>query len=81
MQGAVTDIRKVMEGLAEGDFSNRIEADLKGDLLSIKQATNTSLENVEKSEQIKAELEHDARSPQQKMRGSGRRWTMSPPIP
>lgn len=61
MQGAVTDIRKVMEGLAKGDFSNRIEADLKGDLLSIKQATNTSLENVEKSEQIKAELEHDAK--------------------
>ncbi|WP_407334094.1 methyl-accepting chemotaxis protein [Enterovibrio sp. 27052020O] len=61
MQAAISDIRKVMEGLAEGDFSHRIETDLRGDLLSIKQATNTSLENVEASERMKAELEHDAK--------------------
>ncbi|WP_028021984.1 methyl-accepting chemotaxis protein [Enterovibrio calviensis] len=61
MQAAICDIRKVMEGLAEGDFSHRIESDLKGDLLSIKQATNTSLENVEASERMKAELERDAK--------------------
>ncbi|WP_394209078.1 methyl-accepting chemotaxis protein [Enterovibrio calviensis] len=61
MQAAIGDIRKVMEGLAEGDFSHRIETDLRGDLLSIKQATNTSLENVEASERMKAELERDAK--------------------
>lgn len=61
MQSALTDIKKVMEGLAKGDFSNRIETDLQGDLLAIKQATNTSLENVEKSEHAKAELEHEAK--------------------
>ncbi|USH05235.1 HAMP domain-containing protein [Grimontia kaedaensis] len=59
-QNAVEDIKKVMEGLAEGDFSNRIESDLKGDLLVIKQATNTSLENVEYSERAKAKLECEA---------------------
>ncbi|MDD1793697.1 methyl-accepting chemotaxis protein [Enterovibrio sp. ZSDZ42] len=61
MQAAICDIKKVMEGLAEGDFSHRIESDLKGDLLSIKLATNTSLENVEASERMKAELERDTK--------------------
>ncbi|WP_281545538.1 methyl-accepting chemotaxis protein [Grimontia sp. SpTr1] len=60
-QNAIEDIKKVMEGLAEGDFSNRIESDLKGDLLIIKQATNTSLENVEESERARAKLECEAK--------------------
>lgn len=60
-QAAVSEIKKVMEGLAKGDFSNRIEADFKGELLSIKEATNTSLANVEESETIRQELERDAK--------------------
>ncbi|WP_325894128.1 methyl-accepting chemotaxis protein [Grimontia sp. NTOU-MAR1] len=60
-QNAIEDIKKVMEGLAEGDFSNRIQSDLKGDLLVIKQATNTSLENVEESERVKAKMEYEAK--------------------
>ncbi len=60
-QQALSEINKVMEGLAKGDFSNRIEADFQGDLLSIKEATNTSLENVENSENLRAEMEKNAK--------------------
>ncbi|PMN92382.1 methyl-accepting chemotaxis protein [Enterovibrio norvegicus] len=60
-QQALSEINKVMEGLAKGDFSNRIEADFQGDLLSIKEATNTSLANVEHSENLRAEMEQTAK--------------------
>ncbi|WP_434362868.1 methyl-accepting chemotaxis protein [Parasalinivibrio latis] len=56
-QTAVVQIKKVMESLANGDFSKRIDAELKGDLLHIKDATNTSLENVEQIERNKKETE------------------------
>nr|WP_157828427.1 HAMP domain-containing protein [Enterovibrio nigricans] len=61
MQAAIGEIRKVMEGLADGDFSIRIKSEYSGDLLLIKQATNTSLENIEETESIKAELEQEAK--------------------
>ncbi|MDD1780253.1 methyl-accepting chemotaxis protein [Enterovibrio sp. ZSDZ35] len=61
MQAAIGEIRKVMEGLADGDFSNRIESEYSGDLHLIKQATNTSLENIEESESIKANLECESK--------------------
>ncbi|MGI2257898.1 methyl-accepting chemotaxis protein [Shewanella sp. GXUN23E] len=60
-QTAVSEIKKVMEGLAKGDFSNRIEAELKGELLSIKEAINTSLTNVEESELRRLDMEQEAR--------------------
>ncbi|WP_283132523.1 methyl-accepting chemotaxis protein [Enterovibrio norvegicus] len=60
-QQALSEINKVMAGLAKGDFSNRIEADFQGDLLSIKEATNTSLANVEHSENLRAEMEQTAK--------------------
>ncbi|MGL4474488.1 MAG: methyl-accepting chemotaxis protein [Shewanella sp.] len=57
---AVTEITKVMEKLAKGDFSHRIEADFKGDLLSIKVATNSSLVNVQKLEDERKIIEKNA---------------------
>ena len=47
---AVSEISQVMAKLAQGDFNHRIEADFKGDLLLIKQATNKSLDNIQHNE-------------------------------
>ncbi|MBV7316360.1 methyl-accepting chemotaxis protein [Shewanella sp. NIFS-20-20] len=58
---AVTEISKVMEKLAKGDFSHRIDADFKGDLLAIKVATNTSLDNVQTLEQERKVVENNAK--------------------
>ncbi|CZF80757.1 Methyl-accepting chemotaxis protein I [Grimontia celer] len=60
-QNALNEINQVMERIAEGDLSLRINGDYKGDLLSIKEATNASLINAEKAEYVKQSFENEAR--------------------
>ncbi|KKD60798.1 chemotaxis protein [Grimontia sp. AD028] len=61
-QNALSEINRVMERIAEGDLSLRINGDYKGDLHSIKEATNASLENAERAEFVKQAFEQEART-------------------
>ncbi|WP_407334406.1 methyl-accepting chemotaxis protein [Enterovibrio sp. 27052020O] len=56
-QNALSEINTVMARISEGDLSVRIQGDYSGDLLSIKEATNHSLNNAELVEQAKLETE------------------------
>ncbi|MBV7315102.1 methyl-accepting chemotaxis protein [Shewanella sp. NIFS-20-20] len=60
-QNGLRELNNVMARLASGDLSVRIEGDYRGDLLSIKQATNESIENVEIAEQQKRQVEQEAK--------------------
>ncbi|WP_051563701.1 methyl-accepting chemotaxis protein [Enterovibrio calviensis] len=59
-QNALSEINTVMARISEGDHSVRIKGDYCGDLLSIKEATNLSLNNAELAEQAKREYEHSS---------------------
>ncbi|WP_232312937.1 HAMP domain-containing protein [Enterovibrio coralii] len=59
-QDALSEMQKVMDRLASGDLSVRMHGDFRGDLLKIKDATNTSLDNVERAECAKQAAEHAA---------------------
>ncbi|MDD1781182.1 methyl-accepting chemotaxis protein [Enterovibrio sp. ZSDZ35] len=59
-QDALSEMQKVMERLASGDLSVRMQGEFRGDLLKIKEATNTSLENVERAECAKQAAEYAA---------------------
>ncbi|MEZ8141985.1 MULTISPECIES: methyl-accepting chemotaxis protein [Enterovibrio] len=56
-QSALSEINTVMAKISEGDLSIRIQGDYRGDLLSIKEATNRSLNNAELAEHAKREAE------------------------
>ncbi|MDD1795098.1 methyl-accepting chemotaxis protein [Enterovibrio sp. ZSDZ42] len=60
-QNALSEINTVMARISEGDLSVRIQGDYCGDLLSIKEATNLSLNNAELAEQAKRDYEHTSR--------------------
>ncbi|PKF49195.1 methyl-accepting chemotaxis protein [Enterovibrio nigricans] len=49
-QDALSEMQKVMERIASGDLSVRMQGEFRGDLLRIKEATNASIENVERAE-------------------------------
>ena len=44
---AISDILKVMHGMAHGDFSQRIRAEVRGDLHTLKEQMNTSLQELD----------------------------------
>jgi methyl-accepting chemotaxis protein len=46
-QSALSEVSAVVTALAEGDFSDRIQADLKGDLLTMKTAVNASVDSIQ----------------------------------
>jgi len=46
MESAVKEVNLVMESVDSGDFSQRVEIDLKGDLNKLKNHVNTSSENL-----------------------------------
>ncbi|MBE1275659.1 methyl-accepting chemotaxis protein [Enterovibrio baiacu] len=60
-QRALSEINNVMKRLSEGDLSVRVQGDYKGDLLAIKELTNTSLDNIERAEAAKLAFEEEAR--------------------
>jgi methyl-accepting chemotaxis protein len=47
MQATLSQVSRVVEGLAVGDFSRKVDADLKGDLLVLKEGVNSSVENIQ----------------------------------
>ncbi len=47
MQATLSQVSRVVEGLAVGDFSRKVDAPLKGDLLALKDGVNSSVENIQ----------------------------------
>lgn len=47
MQATLSQVSRVVEGLAVGDFSRKVNADLRGDLLILKEGVNSSVENIQ----------------------------------
>jgi len=48
-QSAITEVNRVMAGVAEGNFDERVSTELKGDLNTLKHATNNSADSVEET--------------------------------
>lgn len=46
-QKAIGEVSTVVTAIADGDFSGRVQADLKGDLLTMKQAVNASADSIQ----------------------------------
>lgn len=46
MQGTLNQVSGVVQSLAVGDFSRKVDADLRGDLLTLKQGVNASVDNI-----------------------------------
>lgn len=47
MDSEITAVSKVMNGVAEGDFSHRVEQQMIGSFNDLKQATNSSIDSLE----------------------------------
>ena len=47
MQATLSQVSKVVDGLAVGDFSRKVDGDLKGDLLALKEGVNASVDNIQ----------------------------------